>query len=144
VSPFGVCRYRLGCNIGSCRGESQHAILTQDATGAIVTALPSPTLPSSEASGKSTGSAGRKVKDAGGRLVDSPLSPRPGSVMPDGALLQRSEYELVVFSPHSRTEEGTLQFITDDDNCVWYNLLLTCRQPPIEQAAMIPILSTAI
>jgi hypothetical protein len=64
--------------------------------------------------------------------------------MPDGALLPRGEYELVVFSPHSGTEEGTLQFITDDGSCVVYNLLVRCRQPPIEQAAMIPIRSAAL
>jgi hypothetical protein len=64
--------------------------------------------------------------------------------MPDGALVSRTEYELVVFSPHSGTEEGALQFITDDGSCVWYNLLVTCRQPQIEQAAMIPIRSAVL
>jgi hypothetical protein len=64
VSPFGVCRNCVVTNIGSGRGESQHTIFPQDATGALVAALPSPALPSSKASKEGAGAAEEADGDA--------------------------------------------------------------------------------
>ncbi|KAH7821511.1 putative flagellar associated protein [Monocercomonoides exilis] len=127
-------RYNVICDVASCSGESRLTVYPRD-TSAFGSTV-----------GKEDGLFGEDAPEARSNVpsptslkksfpfgqTGSPLSLPTGA---NGGITGSgvADYEITVFSTQSGKEEGTIMFMTEDGQCVWYNLSVTCTQPNVEE-----------
>ncbi|KAA6357512.1 MAG: putative Calponin homology domain, partial [Streblomastix strix] len=117
--------YKVICDVVSCSGEPKHSVDIKFTSGTSSSQNVSAQA-QKEKDDKFLLGKDYNNSDTGNtsQLPQPIVSPRTPSGM--------NEYELVVFSTHSGREEGTLMFVTEDEQVIWYPIVVNCKAPNIE------------
>ncbi|KAK2945450.1 putative Cilia- and flagella-associated protein 47 [Blattamonas nauphoetae] len=121
-----VNKYRVVCDLSSCSGEASFTAFprpTEQGTPTLQSA--SPNLPVN-----THGKVSPKFKkDSKTPPVTTPNLLSYNSATP----AITNEYELTILSTHAGVEEGTLMFVTEDEEIVWFTIRINTSAPKVEE-----------
>ncbi|KAK2949545.1 putative Cilia- and flagella-associated protein 47 [Blattamonas nauphoetae] len=126
ANPGHINKYRVVCDVPSCSGEGTFSVYPPTETS-------NPPLPSTPS--KNPVAAFNRVSPTKLKS-DSKIStsqPTPALSSYPSAQAHSNEYELTILSTHAGVEEGTLMFITDEEEVIWYTIKITSTAPKVEE-----------